>query len=86
MKYLIALAVMLIAFGYVITNTREVTASQIVYDVCNQARQEINGTSERICGELQYKYDIEFLCQARNMSPGNHCWTEVNHELKEDQE
>lgn len=53
------------------------TQAALVYSICNQSRQEINGTSEEICGELQNRLNIEFLCTQRNMLPTNKCWTEA---------
>lgn len=53
---------------------RQATLSN-VYTVCNDSRisSEINETQ---CGELQDMTDTEFLCDANNMSPANHCWVE----------
>lgn len=83
MKYLVALSIVLIAFGYVITNTRQVTAREMIFNVCNQSR--ISATiKESQCADLQTSYGIEFLCSERNTNPATYCWTEINNELKED--
>lgn len=48
---------------------------ETVYAVCNESR--ISPTiTETECGQLQDKWGIEFLCQANNTDPQNHCWTE----------
>lgn len=42
------------------------------YDICMQARKEINGASERKCGEALDKAGLTFLCN----KAGTVCWTE----------
>lgn len=74
----ISLALLIgVMFGTAINNAAAESAAREVYAVCNSARQEISGTSEQACGDLQDKYNIEFLCEARNSEASNHCWTEV---------
>lgn len=46
-----------------------------VYVTCNDSRISWD-VSEMECDELQATTDSEFLCQARNMDPANHCWVE----------
>lgn len=52
-------------------------AKREVYAVCNSARLELNGASEEACGQVQDKYNIEFLCEANNNLPATNCWTEA---------
>lgn len=47
----------------------------IVYDICQQSR--ISPTiSEDGCAQIQDALGYEYLCQANNASPDNHCWVE----------
>lgn len=64
-----------LAFGHAINNAAGESAAREVYAVCNSAHQEISGASEQRCGELQDKYNIEFLCS--DTSAGINCWTEI---------
>lgn len=78
MKITILLALLVGAvFGSAINQAAADNAAREVYAVCNSARQEISGISEQACGDLQDKYNIEFLCQANNSEASNNCWTEV---------
>lgn len=78
MKTTIFLAVLVgLAFGHALNNAAANAAAREVYAVCNSARQEISGASENACGDLQDKYNIEFLCQANNSEASNNCWTEI---------
>ena len=67
-------------FGHIINQAAYNNAASIVYAECQNARQSQTVTEAR-CAELQDQYKIEFLCEARNTSPANHCWTEENKEL-----
>ena len=49
---------------------------EYVYQICNSARQEVNGQSEQECGRAQDRTGTEFLCEQRNADPSNHCWVE----------
>lgn len=78
MKATIFLALLVgLAFGHALNNAAAQSAAREVYAVCNSARQEMSGASEQACGDLQDKYNIEFLCEARNSEASNHCWTEI---------
>lgn len=75
-----SIALLLLAgviLGGSINNAAAQSAAAEVYAVCNNARLEISGTSEAHCGDLQDRYHIEFLCNERNASQTNHCWTEI---------
>ncbi len=74
---LLGLSIILIAITNIMqTNDIKETREALVYSVCNQARQEINGASEQDCGELQDKFNIKFSCENRNSLASNKCWTE----------
>jgi hypothetical protein len=49
---------------------------EYVYQMCNDSRQEVSGTSEQACGDAQDRTHTEFLCAERNALPSNHCWVE----------
>lgn len=74
----IALALMAgLIIGGAINSAAANNAAAEVYAVCNSARQELSGASENQCGNLQDRYNIEFLCNANNSSADTHCWTEI---------
>ena len=60
-------------FGTAINHAAANNAAQEVYAACMQAHFETDGPSEQHCGDLQDKYNIEFLCDRT----GANCWTEV---------
>lgn len=45
-----------------------------VYKACQDSRLVIDGAKENACGDLQDKYNIEFLCDG--LEAESHCWTE----------
>lgn len=47
-----------------------------VYVLCNTARQEISGVSERACGDEQDRTHTEFLCSNNAPIPTVRCWVE----------
>lgn len=49
--------------------------TQISYtkQVCDKSHNEISGSTEQLCGELQDKTNTEYLCN----QTGNYCWLEV---------
>lgn len=54
---------------------KQLAASQVEYvqTICDQAHNEINGASERACGDAQDKTNTEYLCNSINTS----CWVEA---------
>lgn len=68
----LALGVGLI-IGLGINRAATQTASADVYAACMEAHYETDGASEQHCGDLQDKYNIEFLCN----QTGTECWTEA---------
>lgn len=78
MKLTIFLALLVgLAFGHALNTAATQSAKAQVYAVCNSARLEVSGQSERQCGDLQDKLGVEFLCEANNALTTNHCWTEA---------
>lgn len=75
---ILSLAVVLVSVDNIIQTgeVRSITKAS-VYAVCNQSRQELNGTAERACGDIQDQTGTEFLCSANNMEANTHCWVEV---------
>lgn len=51
--------------------TQRIAAASLTQQVCMQAHGVNDGVSEKACGDLQDKYNLEFLCKA------GACWTEV---------
>lgn len=58
--------------GLLINGNPPEPATTQVYDACISAHYETNGASEKRCGDLQDKYNIEFLCD----QTGTDCWVE----------
>lgn len=73
------------ASSYQDYNTKTVTAQDVaysnvekeVYDVCNHARQTLNGQDEQNCGIAQDATGTEFLCQQNTTAPTDKCGVEV---------
>lgn len=59
--------------GAAINGAAARSAAAEVYAACMQAHYETDGPSEQHCGDLQDRYNIEFLCDQTS----THCWTEV---------
>lgn len=49
---------------------------QVVYDMC-QASRISDTVSESTCGELQERYNAEYLCDQNNKNASTHCWVEM---------
>lgn len=64
-------------FGLALDRAATENAKKLVYNVCNDARLEVSGDSEEACGQVQDKYNIEFLCESNNWLASTHCWTEA---------
>lgn len=77
MKTTILLSLLVgLVFGLAINQAATDSASAQVYAECQRSRLSVSITEKR-CGELQDKYNIEFLCEANNNLESNHCWTEA---------
>lgn len=48
---------------------------QQVKKACMESNRVISGEKEDKCGELQDKYNMEFLCEEQ--TAGAHCWVET---------
>lgn len=46
--------------------------AEYAYTICNQAHNEVSGSSEEACGRAQDQTNTEFLCD----HTGNNCWIE----------
>lgn len=57
-------------------NLDKADQADTVYFVCEWSRQQIDGPSERLCGQLQDSYQMEYICQERSASPANQCHVE----------
>lgn len=74
----LTLAVALVVTGQYAEARKDERAAKrdYVYQLCNDARQELSGASEEACGQAQDSTNTEFLCEANNMSPSTYCWVE----------
>jgi hypothetical protein len=74
-KYmLIGAGVAALAF-VTLTSPFEPQHASLVKEACTSSNKVLDGDKERSCGELQDKYNMEFLCDEQ--AAGSHCWVEV---------
>ena len=70
------IALLLVAFGFIMIQTGkqlQLGAMRRAYSLCLAAHAEVNGDSERACGDAQDQTHTEFLCD----KAGEYCWLEV---------
>lgn len=71
-----AIATMFIIQG---AQAYQTTPEAQVLRACNDSRLVNDGAKEELCGTLQDKFKLEFLCDG--LEAESQCWTEKNNQL-----
>lgn len=73
---LITLIIVVGLLGLANIGKSSMSPKQVIYEMCQSSRIT-DMVSEQTCGELQDRYNAEYLCDSNNKNASTHCWVEM---------